>query len=85
MNDNVTRISGQPCWPVIGMFKVKATSSVSLATIKRLEAQPGLMAAHISTAAALKNALEQAGIEFIDENGTGEGVRFQKPRRSREK
>jgi hypothetical protein len=34
---------------------------------------------------AIRRAFEAAGIEFIDENGTGEGVRFRKPRRTRRK
>jgi transcriptional regulator with XRE-family HTH domain len=58
-------------------------SSVSLATIKRLESKPGLMAAHESTVMALQKALESAGIEFIDENGGGPGVRFRKRQRKR--
>ena len=53
-------------------------SSVSLPTIKRLESTPGAMAAHMSTIAALKNAIESAGVEFIDENGGGPGVRLRK-------
>jgi transcriptional regulator with XRE-family HTH domain len=53
-------------------------SSVSLPTIKRLESQPGAMAAHMSTVSALRKALEAAGIEFIDENGGGPGVRLRK-------
>jgi transcriptional regulator with XRE-family HTH domain len=53
-------------------------SSVSLPTVKRLESQPGAMAAHMSTVSALRKALEAAGIEFIDENGGGPGVRLQK-------
>jgi predicted transcriptional regulator len=53
-------------------------SSVSLPTIKRLESVPGEMAAHMSTIAALKNALQSAGVEFIDENGGGPGVRLRK-------
>ena len=53
-------------------------SSVSLPTIKRLESKPGVMAAHMSTVAALKKALEAAGILFIDENGGGPGVRLRK-------
>jgi transcriptional regulator with XRE-family HTH domain len=53
-------------------------SSVSLPTIKRLESKPGLMIAHMSTTAALKRALESAGVEFIDENGGGPGVRLRK-------
>ncbi len=53
-------------------------SSVSLPTIKRLESRPGIMAAHMSTVAALRKALESAGVEFIDENGGGPGVRLRK-------
>jgi predicted transcriptional regulator len=57
---------------------LEAASSVSLPTIKRLESKPGIMAAHLSTVAALKRALEAAGVEFIDENGGGPGVRLRK-------
>ena len=53
-------------------------SSVSLPTIKRLEAKPGVLVAHASTVAALVHALESAGIEFIEENGGGPGVRLRK-------
>jgi hypothetical protein len=55
-----------------------AASSVSLPTVKRLEAKPGIMVAHMSTTVALRRALEAAGIEFIDENGGGPGVRLRK-------
>ena len=51
-------------------------SSVSLPTVKRLEAKPGTLVAHASTVAALMRALEAAGVEFIDENGGGAGVRL---------
>ena len=54
-------------------------STVSLATVKRLEAKPGPLLAHASTLAALTRALEAAGVEFIDENGGGPGVRLRKP------
>jgi hypothetical protein len=53
-------------------------SSVSLPTVKRLEAKPGIMVAHAQTTAALIRALESAGVEFIDENGGGAGVRLKK-------
>jgi hypothetical protein len=36
------------------------------------------MAAHMLTTVALRKALEAAGIEFIDENGGGPGVRLRK-------
>jgi hypothetical protein len=52
------------------------TSSVSLPTIKRLEAKPGILVAHALTLAALTRVLEDAGIEFIPENGGGAGVRL---------
>ena len=58
-------------------------SSVSLPTIKRLEAKPGILVAHAPTTAALVRALESAGVEFIDENGGGPGVRLKKPLRKR--
>jgi len=40
--------------------------------------------AHASTVAALKRALEVAGVEFIAENGGGPGVRLRKPQRSKQ-
>jgi len=58
-------------------------SSVSLPTIKRLEAKPGLFVAHGSTMAAIRAALERAGIQFIEENGGGAGVRMRKRSRLR--
>ncbi len=53
-------------------------SRVSLATIKRLEARPGAMQANDSTLTALQRALEEAGVEFIAENGGGAGVRLRR-------
>jgi transcriptional regulator with XRE-family HTH domain len=53
-------------------------SGVSLPSVKRLETQPGLLAAQERTIADLRKALERAGIEFISENGGGAGVRMRK-------
>jgi transcriptional regulator with XRE-family HTH domain len=53
-------------------------SSVSLPTIKRLEARPGRLGAYDSTLIALTRAFERAGVEFINENGGGPGVRLRK-------
>lgn len=53
-------------------------SSISLPTVKRLEAKPGPLLAHASTEVALMRALELAGVEFIAENGGGPGVRLRK-------
>jgi predicted transcriptional regulator len=46
-------------------------SSVSLPTVKRLEAKPGGLAAHASTVAALVKALEAAGVEFTNRERPG--------------
>lgn len=58
-------------------------SLISLPTIKRLEAKPGPLGAHSSTVSALKSALENAGVEFIPENGGGPGVRLRMPPRKK--
>src|SRR5262249_55540875 len=53
-------------------------SSVSLPTIKRLEANDGPLGGRGKTAEKIQRALVRAGIEFIDENGGGAGVRLRK-------
>ena len=53
-----------------------AQSEVSLPTIKRLETKPGPLGANAPTIAALRRALEAAGIEFT--NGDAPGVRLRK-------
>lgn len=55
-----------------------AASKVSLPTIKRLETIPGPLAAQERTVDALKAALERAGVQFLDEDGEGQGVRLRK-------
>ena len=57
-------------------------SGISLPSVKRLETQPGALAAQERTIMELRKALERAGVEFISENGGGSGVRLRKPRRS---
>jgi transcriptional regulator with XRE-family HTH domain len=58
-------------------------SGVSLPSVKRLETQPGPLAAQQRTIVQLRKALEKAGVEFIEENGGGAGVRLRKRGRSR--
>jgi predicted transcriptional regulator len=55
-----------------------AAADVSLPTIKRLEAKEGPMGGRLATTQKIKVSLEKAGIEFIDENGGGPGVRLRK-------
>jgi predicted transcriptional regulator len=61
--------------------ELAANADVSLPTIKRLEAADGLLGGRQMTAQKIKSALEKAGIEFIDENGGGPGVRLRKRQR----
>jgi predicted transcriptional regulator len=53
-------------------------AQVSVVTIRNFE--NGKIAPHRATLAAMQRALEDAGIEFIPENGGGSGVRWRKPR-----
>jgi hypothetical protein len=59
-------------------------SRVSAPTVKRLEAAEGDIGGRAETGEALVAALQEAGVEFIPENGGGAGVRLAKrQRRSR--
>jgi predicted transcriptional regulator len=53
-------------------------SAVSEPTIARLEALTGELGGREGTARRIRAALETAGVEFIDENGGGPGVRLRK-------
>jgi hypothetical protein len=54
-------------------------SKVGVATIRRVEVMDGPIPVTPANEAALRSALEAAGVEFIDENGGGPGVRLRKP------
>ena len=53
-------------------------SSVSLRTIRRAELAEPQTALTAANNLAVRRALEAAGVEFIDENGGGPGVRLRK-------
>lgn len=55
-----------------------ARSRVSVPTIKRMEASDGEVTGYPNNVLAVKAALEDAGIEFIAENGGGPGVRLRR-------
>src|ERR1043165_2653269 len=54
-------------------------SWVSLRTIRRAELTDGDTTMTNANALAIRRALEAGGVEFIDENGGGAGVRLRKP------
>jgi transcriptional regulator with XRE-family HTH domain len=62
-------------WP---QERLAQAANLSVPTIKRLEAQDGLLAGRTTTGQKIEVALKKAGIEFIDENGGGPGVRLKK-------
>jgi hypothetical protein len=56
-------------------------AKLGLATIRRAEIAEGATSLTIANADAVKRALEAAGVEFIDENGGGPGVRLRERQR----
>ncbi|NKE43438.1 helix-turn-helix domain-containing protein [Roseomonas frigidaquae] len=59
----------------LGVRELAAAAGVSADTIVRLEKGEALQA---RTLAAIRAALEAAGVDFIAENGGGPGVRLRK-------
>lgn len=60
----------------LGVRDVAAAAKVSPATVTRIESD---QLANASTLAAIRTALETAGVEFIEQNGGGPGVRLRIP------
>lgn len=58
-------------------------SGVSEPTIARLEAADGDLGGRENTGQKIRDAIENAGIQFFEENGGGEGARLRKPRKRR--
>jgi hypothetical protein len=54
-------------------------SAVGIATIKRAELAAEETSMTVANDLAVRRALEAAGVEFIDENGGGPGVRLRRP------
>ena len=53
-------------------------SLISVATVRRAELAESQTSLTAANDLAVRRALEAAGVEFIDENGGGPGVRLQK-------
>ncbi len=56
--------------------KLAVQSGLSWKTIQRLESSEGVLSSNLRTIAAIKEALEAAGVIFISENQYGPGVRL---------
>ena len=66
----------------LGVRDLAAAAKVSIDTVTRFERGDELK---VRTIEALQRALEAAGLEFIDENGGGPGVRLKKSNRKTRK
>jgi ribosome-binding protein aMBF1 (putative translation factor) len=59
-------------------------SSVSLRTIRRAELSSAHTSLTVANERAIRRALEAAGVDFIDKNGGGPGVRLRKRQDNKE-
>jgi transcriptional regulator with XRE-family HTH domain len=63
---------------------IAQAAKVSVATIRRIESQEGLLTGYVSTLIKIQAAFEQAGIQFIDDDAIGGfGLRMAKKKRKR--
>jgi DNA-binding transcriptional regulator YiaG len=83
---NVDRLTPAQCRAARGLLEVTQSklahaARLGLSTVVDFEKERR----HVSDEAveAIRTALERAGIEFIDENGGGEGLRLRKRRPKR--
>lgn len=58
-------------------------AKVGLQTVRRAEASDGKVKMLANNEAAIRAALESAGVEFLEENGGGPGVRLKKKARAK--
>lgn len=56
--------------------KLAKISGVAISTIKRMEGERGPLRSSAENLVKVREALEQAGVVFIDRNGGGPGVRL---------
>lgn len=63
---------------LIGMSQpdLADAANISVPTLRRMEASPGAATGLANNVSAVQSALEAAGIEFIQSNGGGVGVRL---------
>ena len=59
----------------LGQAELARLSRVSVPTLRRMESSPGPAAGLVNNVEAVRSALEAAGVEFMEGNGHGPGVR----------
>jgi hypothetical protein len=60
-------------------------AAIGVTTICRAELAAGETSMTAANDLAVRRALEMAGVEFIDENGGGPGVRLRKPSQGKQR
>ena len=70
-------------FPLFDAEDLARESSLSVATVRRAELTESETSMTTANDSAVRRALEAAGVEFIDENGGGPGVRLRKPVRGK--
>lgn len=64
---------------LLGLEQGEVADAAGIARATLIDFEQGHRSPRPATVAAIKAALEAAGIEFIAENGGGAGVRLKKP------
>jgi transcriptional regulator with XRE-family HTH domain len=64
--------------------ELAAASALSVATVRRAELKEIQTTLTVANDLAIRRAFEAAGVEFIDENGGGPGVRLQQRQTKKE-
>ncbi|MGI4801309.1 MAG: hypothetical protein ACRYG8_46260 [Janthinobacterium lividum] len=59
--------------------KLAEVSKVGISTLWRAEKVDGLVRMTAPNMRAVQTALEEAGVQFIEQNGGGDGVRMKEP------
>jgi len=82
-SDDVNEITGAQIRAARALIRWSAkelakAAGIGVATVSRAEVEDGTTSLTGANLAAIRLALEAAGIEFIPENGGGVGVRFKK-------
>jgi transcriptional regulator with XRE-family HTH domain len=78
-------ISSDQCRAARGLLdwsqqELAEKAGIGIVTVRQLEA--GIQKPRRATLEVVRRAFEAAGVEFIDENGGGAGVRLRKPHKS---
>lgn len=58
--------------------ELASAANISVPTLRRMEASEGPAVGMANNVAAIRAALEAAGVIFVEENGEGPGVRLKK-------